>query len=361
MPSATNSFEKDLGGWFKMRSISQLCKPGIKTMRDLAELSTDPNTTKYTTTGITDMQPEIWSKEVVKFGEALRILDQLVLVNKEMVGTKSEKVTIAKTTSHLSITTSPIDTTYPEGTVRNFTEMTNVDTVSATMLVTDFLKGGITISKEAFMTVQMDLISQARFTIAQDLADDVDLALATAIQSTSVTNTLWGGDATQVEDLTAGDVLTTDLIADARAQIRLNNFVPKSIVISTYQEATLMKDSQFVNASEYGSNEVVLKGEIGKYLGLKVIVTTNANFSYTTGDTEVNENASPGADMNVVPVLADTKAGQKASVMLAWKEMPHIDFEYEKNEARHIIYYDQGFTTALIHAEAISLIKVTQA
>lgn len=329
-------------------------------MRSIAELSTDPNTTKVATSGVTSMRPTQWAKEVVLFGEALRLLDQIVMVRDDMVGTKDTKLTIPTQESHLSITTSPIDTTYPEGTVRNFTIMDNTGTVDATIVNTDFLKGGIAIGKELFMTCALDLLSDAKRYIAEDLADDVDLAIATALQSTSVTNQLWGGDATQVEDLTAGDVLTTDLVADARRQLALNNFVAKWMVISPYNEATLLKDSQFVNAAEYGSNEIVLKGEIGTYLGMKVIVTTNANFSYTTGDTEVNEAASPGANSITIPVVGVNRAGQKASVVLAWKEKPHVDMEFEKNEARHLIFYDQAFTTSLIHLECISLIKVTQ-
>ena len=251
-------------------------------MRSIAELSVDPKTTKIATTGVTDMQPTQWAREVVLFGEALRLLDQVIMVRDDIVGTKDEALTIPTQESHLDITTSPIDTTYPEGTVRNFTIMSNTGTQTFTINNTDFLKGGIVIGKELFMTCQLDLIGDAKRYIAEDIADDVDLAIATMLQSTTVTNQLWGGDATQVEDLTAGDVLTTDLIADARRQIMLNNFVPKFIVISPWNEATLMKDSQFVNASEYGSNTIVLKGEIGTYLGMKVIVKTNVHFVYTS-------------------------------------------------------------------------------
>jgi len=239
--------------------------------------------------------------------------------------------------------------------------MTNLTKFSFTIAESDFLRGGVAISKQVFMTCAVDLLAQARYVIAQDMADDVDLAIATMLQSTSITtNLLWGGDATQVEDLSDGDVLTTDLIADGIRQIEINNFVPKYLVISPYQKATLLKDSQFVNASEYGSNEVVMKGEIGSYLGLKVIVTTNTNLSYTTGDTEVNENASPGADMNVCLLIGQNRQGMNCAGGIAWKELPHIDYEYEKNEARHLIYYDQAFTTSIMFTEAISLIKVSQ-
>ncbi len=313
--------------------------------------------TRIATVGFTDMQPTKWEKEIIKWAEEFRQLEQLVFVTKGMVGTKDESITHSVTSSHLSITTS-----HTEGATRTKTEMDNSSTVTFNVVAGDFLQGVITISKRLFMTCAVDLISQAKYSISEDMADDVDLAIATQLQSTDLDdNVVYGGDATQIEDITAGDVLTTDLIADARRLIKVNSkCIPKYLVISSYQEATLLKDSQFVNASEYGSNEVVMKGEIGNYLGLKVIVTDNANFAYTSGDTEVNENASPGASCNICPVIGEKRNGEKVSVGLAWKEMPHVGYEFEKDETIHKIYYDQAFTTEDIFTQAWALIKVSQ-
>ncbi len=332
-----------------MRSIAELTKD----VRVKAEL-TDAHT-RVASTGITDMRPTKWVAEVIRWAEDLRILDQIVAVNKQAVGTKDTKITIPLSTSHLSITTSTT-----EGTARTKTEMDNMDTTDAEFVVADFLMGVITISRPLMMTTNVDLITQAKFSIAEDMADDVDLAIATALQTTNVTtNQLWGGDATQVEDLTDGDVITTDLVADAKRQLALNNFIAKDLVISPYQEATFLKDSQFVNASEFGSDKIVLKGQIGEYLGMNVLVVNNDNFQYTGGDTELNEAASPGATMTLCPVLGRKKNGEKVSIGLPWKMMPEVDMEYEKDNAIQKIYYDQAFTTYEIFTEAISLIKVT--
>lgn len=333
-----------------MRSIAEL-----QNGRALATLG-DAHT-RIATAGVTDMQPTKWAAEVVKWAEEFRQLEGLVYVNKEMVGTKLEKVTIPVSTSHLSITTS-----HTEGAVRTKTEMDNMSTVDFSVAAGDFLQGVITITKRLMMTCAIDLISQAKYSIAEDMADDVDLAIATQLQSTSLTtNIVYGGDATQIEDITTGDVMTTDLITDARRLIKVNSkCVPKYLIISSYQEATLMKDSQFMNASEYGSNDVIMKGEIGTYLKLKVIVTDNANFAYTSGDTEVNEAASPGAACNICPVIGEKKNGEKVSVGLAWKEMPHVGYEFEKDETIHKLYYDQAFTTSDIFTQAWALIKVSQ-
>jgi len=334
-----------------MRSISEL--QGNRKVGELAY----SNVTDWDSTGLTDMQPTAWAKKVIHFGEALRILDQLVYVNKEMVGTKSEKITIAAQTSHKTVTQSTT-----EGTERTTTEMDQFTTVNFQVAKTDFLMGVIHVSTPLLQTCSVDLLSEARNTMAQDLADDVDLAIGTALLTTEIDTTdgvVFGGDATGVTELAAGDVITTDMIADAIRIIETNNFVAKYIVINPYQKATLLKDSQFVNASEYGSNEVVLKGEIGTYLGLKVIVTTNASLSFAATATETNEAASAAVAMNVCPVIGERKNGEKVSVGLAWKMMPKIDYEYHKDEAVHAIYYDQAFTTGTIFTEAIALIKVS--
>ncbi len=213
-----------------MRSISEL----MNKKRSIAELGDAHTDTQ--TTGITDMEVTFWASEVVKFGEALRLLDQLIYVNKELVGKKGEKVTLPITTTHQSITTSST-----EGGTRTKTEMLNMDTVDLEVLYTDHFKGVITISREVTMSCAVDLLTQARYTIAQDLADDIDLAVATALQSTSIDTTngvVFGGDATTVTELAAGDVITTDLIADAIRIIENSDFVAKYLVISPYQKAT---------------------------------------------------------------------------------------------------------------------------
>ena len=333
-----------------MRSIAEL-------QRGVGTLATD-EVTKIDSTGITDMRPTKWSTEVIRFGESIRYLDQLVYVNKEMVGSKDTKITLPISTEHFSITNSKTEGT----TARTLTEMESMDTVDFEIVTTDFLQGCVAISKRLFMTCAIDLLAEARYVVAEDLADDVDLALATALQSISIDTTngvVFGGDATTVTELAAGDVITTDLIADAMTIIENSKLVAKYMVISPYQKNTFLKDSQFVNASEYGSNEVVMKGEIGNYLGLKIIVATNANFEATTGGLDTNEAATPGADMNICPVIGERRDGKKVSAGLAWKEMPNIGYEYDKDKSIHKIYYDQAFTTNIIFTEAVALIKVS--
>jgi N4-gp56 family major capsid protein len=327
-----------------------------QTLQQVAELAAAAAITDTSTTQISETQGKQWQDEVMKYAEDQRFFLQAIQENNTLVGKGDSVLTVMKSTSALAVDSSPAG---GEGDVRDNTELTNLDTVDITPT---FKRGKVSISKQLVMTSRLDLIAQAKYVIANALSRDVDQAIATALQAATVTtNRLWGGDATGVDSLATGDVLTTDLIADAAVLNKKNNFVPYAFFMAAEQEGTLRKDSQFTNAAEYGGNEVILKGEIGNYLGIKIIVTTNTP-TYASGATDTNETPTTwGAAGHACIMLAKNHMGQKSAATLAWKEKPHIDYEYEKDEAIHKIYYDQAYAASLIEEGAMCLVKVTDA
>lgn len=326
-------------------------------MKQLFELATA--VTDTATTQISETQGSNWMSDVLKFGEALRRFDQAVEQDESLVGSGDKTLVIPISTSHLAIDTAK---NAGEGDVRDYTELTNLDTVSVTFAATDFLQGAVVISKEIALTSRVDLVAQARYTIAQELAQDLDEAIALALQATSVTNRVYGGSGnTDVNGLATGDILTTDLIADAMEKIESNNFVPAMVFIHPKQLKVFRKDSQFVNASEYGSDAVVLRGEVGDYLGVKVITTTNAPV-YGSGATDVNETPTTWGAAGHIAIMVGTDAGgRKVAGVVAWKEKPSIDYEYRKLEGAHFVYYDQAFKASVVQPSAVCLVKVTDA
>ncbi|MCH8741828.1 hypothetical protein IH779_02915, partial [Patescibacteria group bacterium] len=64
-----------------MKSIAELIqKQNARSQALLVAGVTDQSTTQ-----ITETIPQAWMSEVIKYGEALRILDQFAIVNKELV------------------------------------------------------------------------------------------------------------------------------------------------------------------------------------------------------------------------------------------------------------------------------------
>jgi len=121
------------------------------------------------------------------------------------------------------------------------------------------------------------------------LTDDVNSDLSASALSYVVS----GSDTT----IDAGDVFAPEDLNEAITLIRAadRGKKPGSLVFfgHPYMLKSLRDDSQFTNASEYGSNEVILSGEIGQYLGVKIVETTNVQ-AYTSSGTDFNTDGYEG-------------------------------------------------------------------
>ncbi len=74
---------------------------------------------------------------------------------------------------------------------------------------------------------------------------------------------------------TSNLVLTSGDIVDARKELN-DNDVPQEdrfLALPPAQEAAMLKISSFIDASQYGSNEPIMNGEIGRVFGFRVLVS----------------------------------------------------------------------------------------
>lgn len=193
---------------------------------------------------------------------------------------------------------------YAAGAEIAWTAITNNDGL---VLTPTWYNYGVAISNKDLHTNAIDLVADARDKLSYIFETKVDSLISTALQSaTAMSNTvngmqtIFGGDATSAaNNLDAGDIMTTNMISKARRLLMSNighfwssNVWTKSAVtknawnpdpaepfvlyVAPEQGQALIDDPQFTNSAEYGSNEVVLNGEIGKlpFLGIKIIETT---------------------------------------------------------------------------------------
>lgn len=138
-------------------------------------------------------------------------------------------------------------------------------------------------------------------------ASDAATAPTEMADATRGAQTIFGGIATDADNsLNSGDVLTLAMFAKARRLLMSNigyywssNTWTKSSTaknawmptagepflcyIAPEQEEAFLNETKFTNASEYGSNEILLNGEIGKYIGVKILTTTKVP-SFKSGD-----------------------------------------------------------------------------
>jgi len=310
-----------------------------QTMQDFA---TGDTTTA--TTGISTVQGKYWIQEILAAAKQKMFFEQFAWVTMVRPGNKDVEVPVA--TSHLDFTA-----TTAEGVDRTMTQVDNLNTVTFTPATAKF---GAAVSKDVVRTSQVDVVKWAREEMVYDAALTIDIAFGTALAAaSSPAATLYGGDATSTATLEAGDVLTTDLIAKANRYLKANGWYPEPdkpfvLFIAAANEEALMKDSQFVNAAEYGSNEVVMNGEIGRYIGIKVISTEQCPSATTWGG-----GALAGHTCFMVKA--------KVAYGIAYGERPTLDFEYEKNQAEYRVYLDMAYQCKTLQEGAIVIINVSDA
>ena len=292
---------------------------------------------------VTGVVGKVWLNELIEAAKKKMFFEQFAYVTTCPKGNKDLAVPLFSSNLDFTITTT-------EATKRVMTAIDNLTTVVFTPTTS---KMGVSVSSDVVRTSQVDTIRFAREQLVYDAALNIDAACNTALAAAASNTKIYGPGRGARASLVAGDVLTTDIIANANAVLKALGWYPEPdkpfvLFFSAAQESALLKDSQFVNASEYGGNEVVMNGEIGRYLGIKCISTQNiTSFSDGGGTTYAG---------HLVYLL---KA--KISYGIVYGERPRLDFEYEKNEATYNVYLDMNYEAKLLQSSAIQVIEVLDA
>lgn len=239
-----------------------------------------------------------------------------------------------------------------------------------------------TVSNFGNRTNLRPLVQDKRDELSFGMTDLVDYTISRAIGDATETTstiagaiTLYGGDATTDASLEAGDVLTTELINEAEVLLSgrkawywtgsvftlssgtKNPWTneardPYVLMIGQRQKQALRNSSQFVNASEYGSRVVISSGEIGDYLGNRVIVSNNAE-SVASGGTAPDGGSTTGTNMTRCILMK----GRKAYTHV-WGEKPKFTpFVKEWRDQRGIVL-TADFAGKIVHADSVVKIDV---
>jgi len=263
---------------------------------------------------------------------------------------------------------------------------TTLDTVDGVEAAPADQNAGIKISERALRTNALDLVREAREQLTYYAGDKVDLAVRDALvastnQAATATRgayTVYGGDARADSELAAGDVITPDMVVDAKVNLTssvLKYWVPGTpaaeaissvtantwkatsnepfvLIIAPEQSRAFLKDSQFMNASEYGGNEILMEGEIGKYVGCKVIETSNTK-SFTAAGTAADGGGVAGATGHRCVLFKALKA-----MGLAWGSKPRLRvFDYTSDLSKRMVM-DLAYAAVAIQKDAICNIDV---
>lgn len=239
----------------------------MRTIQELTDTKTD-------TANIAGITPEVWSQTVEAQAENIRVARNFCKISRALQGRPGDVDHVLKK-ARLTATSDVESGKTEAGTVTFYA----LDDYGSLDLTPAPYYSSVRIADEVVEEVQTNIIQDANELIAEALAQKEDVAILTAVAAVSSPNAVYGGDASSAGTLDTGDTITTDLVADALMAMRVDRYGmdPRKCVlfISPYQENVFLKDSQFVNAAEYGSDKIIHNGEIGDYLGVKIVVTNN--------------------------------------------------------------------------------------
>lgn len=304
-------------------------------MKSILELTN----TLTSTSNIDSITPEVWSAEVEAQGENLREARNWIKVDRSLVGRSGDVAHIMK--GARLTTSSDVETSKGEGSDATFYALDDFGTLDLTPAP---YYSAVQISEDTVEEVNVDIIAEANKLLAEVLAQYEDEQILSTANS-SAGNAVYAGDATSDGTLDTGDVMTTDLFANAIVEIEADRYRPDVCFIHPRQKLALIKDSQFVSAAEYGSDRVVKTGEIGEYLGVRLIVTNNV------------PSVTPNSGTAHAAVMWDSRKGPA----IALKHDVRIKSDYYVPSGNYRIVARHKFAVGVLFADAICKIATADA
>lgn len=321
------------------------------------------------------LEPTKWLSEIMDAAKQqwffANAVDQQVL----QAGQKDFVVPIRK--KYLAV--SDFANTYSAGAVITATKLNNLDGIRVTPAP---YNQRVSIENHAIRTNGVNLIAAAKDDLTNYAATVVDVAVATAIRSATMTTDtvngaqlLYGGDATTDATLVAGDTLTPEMISQARTYLMSKrayfwsggvktlataeknpwnsiNGDPFALFVSPEVAHKLRVDPQFIDSSNYGSNEVVMTGEIGKFVGVKVIESVNVPVA------EAGATAFDGGANTVVAVARCLLCKPKKAATLGWGLKPTLTVSQFARESSMDIVLELTYQAKVTYGDAIVFLDV---
>lgn len=360
----------------------------METIQELARTQyTDTRGSGHT---VYNLEPSIWLQQIMDAAKQRFYFLNFCYLTELSKGQKEVVIPMRK--KYLGSSGVSYDTATPaDGTAVTSTVLDNLEGVTVTPAMQ---ASRVSISNYAIQVNAVDLIRAAQEDLIYSIGDKVDQYIAITIgnalgSSSSVAGatTLFGGSATADSLLTTGDIMTTDLVAEARKALMSkykeyraantgaagggtgavsgtvvgNPWVstpdaPFVLFIGPAQELAFLKDSQFVNAAEYGSNKVIMNGEIGEYIGIKIISTNNVE--QVASGSEGPDAATANVTVNMTRCIM--MKAQKACAF-CWGKQPSLKFWDNVPQVSQDVVMESAYAASVLYADSICFIDVADA
>ena len=243
-------------------------------------MATSANAYLSTASDAAYVNPTLWAPQIEQVARQVAIMEPLGITDNRAMGTAGKQINIAKNNAFTAAALT-------EGVATPVTSMSH-DQVTVT-----FSSKGLA---KQISILELDyglsgIYNDVIMNMGSALGELKDQLILDALDA-GAKNTLYA-DSTTSGSISSANVFSTTLIANGVTKMRIEKREPQYLIIAPQTENSLIKDSNFVDASKYGGREVVMNGEVGRYLGVKVFSTTHVN-SATENSTTVYKNVLLG-------------------------------------------------------------------
>jgi len=309
-----------------------------------------------------------WKDEIIYNGEVNRKFSQMVENDYTLTTQQGNSLILGIVNNTLELHTTVPDQTQQTA---NKLELTRMDQVIADKEIKvgdeDWYGAEIGVTFQDAVNARVDKMKLAKYFLQEQLTDIPDKKLAIALQDSHVTQVVYGQSSTQsvnasVADLENGSILTPGIFADAMLKVEDSGYVPYCFLCSPSQANAMRKHSQFTDASQLGTADVIKTGIIQNFLGVPFIVSTNCP-QYSVGDLDKNEtgaNSHWGTAGNTGILISKRKSGQKCSGGIFWKQKGKIDYIQNVEEMLHKFTLIMAFKCTLLQPTSICLVKTSK-
>lgn len=259
--------------------------------------------------------PEVWGARVLEYMSEQFVFAGIPgVMNRELVGQPGDILHLPKFDQ---------DLTDAAATAENAdASVFEITTTDITFTPTEYTSG-VEITEKSMSRSTVAIMEEASRRLAESHSSAVEKAIVTELEATVNAGTNSG----QLLDKT-GSQFSEDFVAEARRLFKEN---AKSyfggqlvMVIPPKFMQVLEKSTQFTDASIYGGREAILNGEIGRYLGVRILVS---NF-IRQGGADFDSDSTNDLDAWVL--------GPDA-FRVAWKRDPYIRTDYNVKGRFHEI------------------------
>jgi len=281
-----------------------------------------------TTTDAAKAIPIIWSPQVELGAQPKRVMRPLGIVDTTLRGTSGNKFYFPKVPTVLEA----VDAT--EGTAPSELAVT-VDRLEVTVKE---IIAAISVTRQVVEQVTFGVIDVLTDLLSEGVANKEDKDILAGLDAaTGIAGTIYGGGKAAENLIEAADVLTTDLLANAITAMRKEKREPRYVIIHPAQENALLKSDKFINAASYGGREVIMNGEIGQWLGIKVLKTTQVPTGTGAGGITTYHAFMIGERVWVEEVKRD----------------PEVESKYEPGERKTYLYGTMEYGLGVLNPKGI--------